>query len=181
MKRDVAPPRSLAELYARWWPYTRKVARRFLHTDADAEDAAQRVFLRLLEEDAWRKIVNPRKYFRRAARNQALNALRDLRIRHRYHDAAHAGNRHVDALRDLLRQEARERLQQLLLALPRRCSAVMLATIVEGLSRRQVAERLGIGVGGVEKQITRGYRLLREMSASSELREVLSTLRDGGG
>lgn len=58
---------------------------------------------------------------------------------------------------------AREELrltQQGLDRLPARCREVVWLRKVEGLSTRETAERLGIGVDTVEKQITNGMRAL---------------------
>ena len=60
---------------------------------------------------------------------------------------------------------ARQELRLLQLALddlPPRCREVIVMRKIEGLSQNEIAERLGIAVGTVEKQITRGIRALAE-------------------
>jgi RNA polymerase sigma-70 factor (ECF subfamily) len=46
--------------------------------------------------------------------------------------------------------------------LPPRCRKVMWLRRVEGLSQREVAERLGVSVKAVEQQVSKGSRLLAE-------------------
>jgi RNA polymerase sigma factor (sigma-70 family) len=60
---------------------------------------------------------------------------------------------------------ARQELRLLQLALddlPPRCREVVVLRKIEGLSQNDIADRLGIAVGTVEKQITRGIRALAE-------------------
>lgn len=66
----------------------------------------------------------------------------------------YATERHLDA-RDQLR-----RVQAGLDALPPRCREVVQLRKVEGLSTREVASRLGVGIDTVEKQMTLGMRAL---------------------
>lgn len=62
--------------------------------------------------------------------------------------------RHVSASQELAR--AREGLDQL----PPRCREVMRLRRVQGMKISEIADHLGIGIGAVEQQITRGIRLL---------------------
>lgn len=62
--------------------------------------------------------------------------------------------RHLDA-RDQLRR-ARDGLD----ALPPRCREVVRLRKIEGLSTKEVAERLGVGLDTVERQLTMGMRAL---------------------
>lgn len=71
-------------------------------------------------------------------------------------DEAMATERQIDA-RDALR-----RAQAGLEALPPRCREVVRLRKVEGLSTREVAERLGVGKDTVERQLTLGMRALAD-------------------
>ena len=66
----------------------------------------------------------------------------------------HATERHLDA-RDQLRR-ARDGLE----ALPPRCREVVRLRKIEGLTTREAAERLGVGIDTVERQLTLGMRAL---------------------
>lgn len=65
-----------------------------------------------------------------------------------------ATDRHLDA-RDQLRR-AREGLE----ALPPRCREVVRLRKIEGLTTREAAERLGVGIDTIERQLTMGMRAL---------------------
>jgi RNA polymerase sigma-70 factor (ECF subfamily) len=65
-----------------------------------------------------------------------------------------AADRHLDA-RDQLR-----RAQRGLDVLPPRCREVVRLRKVEGLSTQEAADRLGVGVDTIEKQLTLGMRAL---------------------
>lgn len=65
-----------------------------------------------------------------------------------------ATERHLDA-RDQLRR-ARDGLE----ALPPRCREVVRLRKIEGLTTKEVAERLGVGLDTVERQLTLGMRAL---------------------
>jgi RNA polymerase sigma-70 factor (ECF subfamily) len=171
------------ELYHSWWPYVRRTAHDLLPCNADAEDAAQRVFLRLWKGGAWKDIANPKQFFRKAARNEAFKTLRRRRHRHLLteHQAAALRSRDRDIATTLIREESWGRLQELLLGLPRRCAALMTLTILHGMTRREAAKHLDITVKAVEKQVTRCHKILTDMPGLEELHEMLSTLVDGGG
>lgn len=131
----------LAVLYRRWWHVTFDAALHVTGSEADAEDAAQRVFTRLCRKGRWHDIRHPEAFFRRAGRNEGL-------------------------------------VLRLLAPLPPRCHLVCALVILEGLSHREVAERIGVTVSAVEKQIARGRRLLQGSATTREGR--LSTFGDGG-
>jgi RNA polymerase sigma-70 factor (ECF subfamily) len=68
------------------------------------------------------------------------------------------------------RASARQELSRLAQAfdrLPPQCRRVVWMRKVEGISQKQVAERLGISEGAVEKQITKGVRLLASLMFGS--------------
>jgi len=57
------------------------------------------------------------------------------------------------------RRELRH-LQEALESLPPRCREVITLRKIEGLSQKEIAERLGVALGTVEKQVTLGIRQL---------------------
>jgi RNA polymerase sigma-70 factor (ECF subfamily) len=69
--------------------------------------------------------------------------------------------------------------------LPPRCRKVMWLRRVEGLSQREVAERLGVSVKAVEQQVSKGSRLLAQYvlageAASPDASRAISELEDNG-
>ena len=146
-----------------------RFANRYLHDRAAAEDLVQDVFASIwtgrLRVDVR---GSPRSYLFAAVRNRALNlrkhqlverdwerdeALPDVRELHR------APARPDDLLDDA---ERRNRLRAALEALPERCRLVMQLRWEEQLSHAEIAEVMGITVKGVERQLARGLRALRD-------------------
>jgi RNA polymerase sigma-70 factor (ECF subfamily) len=71
-------------------------------------------------------------------------------------------DRYVDGRQELLRVQAG------LDRLPPRCRQVIWLRKVEGLSTREVAERLGVGIDAVEQQTTLGMRALIDFMLGGE-------------
>jgi RNA polymerase sigma factor (sigma-70 family) len=76
---------------------------------------------------------------------------------------------------DLLAAErhmtARDELRRTLVAmnqLPPRCREVVYLRKVEGLTTRETAERLGVGIDAVEQQVVRGMRALTDFLLGGE-------------
>jgi RNA polymerase sigma-70 factor (ECF subfamily) len=71
-----------------------------------------------------------------------------------------SGNDVLDPERQLLAREELRRIQLGLEQLPPRCREVVLLRKIRGLSTRETANELGIGIDTVEKQMTLGMRAL---------------------
>lgn len=157
---------SFSTLYRVWWGVVRDSANRVLDSDQDSEDAAQRVFARLWHSSAWQEIDRPGQFFRKAGRHEALSILRS-RLRWKT-VAVDSETGWLLSCRTPLPDESlqcaerRALLRRLVGALPRRCQLVCSLVWMLGLSHQEVAERLGVSVGAVEKQIARGRRHIRD-------------------
>lgn len=185
-----SPPTSRAEdarakfeeLYRQWGPVVKAAARPYVTCQADAEDAMQRVFARLWRSGGWMEIESPKTYFHIAGFREAMTMTRASGRRHEFHSHAIPPPNPPPRSDDrVLADERRAITSRLLNRLPPRCREVMYLRLIEDLTRREVTNRLGIRVGGVEKQIARGRRLLRGMSGSRDALTLLSTFEDGGG
>jgi RNA polymerase sigma-70 factor (ECF subfamily) len=64
------------------------------------------------------------------------------------------------------RQELRQ-VAMLIASLPPKCREAFLLRKVEGLSQREIARRMGVSEGTVEKHIAKGVRLLMDAMAAS--------------
>jgi RNA polymerase sigma-70 factor (ECF subfamily) len=91
----------------------------------------------------------------------------------------------VDEISPERRASARQELARLARAfdlLPLRCRDVMWLTKVESLTQREVASRLGINQKAVEKQVSRGIRLLAEAlfggTSDVEIRNDVRSFQD---
>lgn len=144
-----------------------------------AEDVAQIVFTRLWTSGCWRKIGHPPTYFRRAARHEAH------RLRARWLRLTELIEPHdptVNPFARTWRSEVREALSLALASLPHRCRGVMDLSLNHGWTRREIADHLKIRVNGVEKQRTRGLRLLRQWfeERGGATAWAVSSFEDGG-
>lgn len=141
----------------------RLVTRRIGNPD-DSRDVVQDVFVRLarLGDDWTGMIERPQAYARRIAanlvRDRAKSASRRSASLHLVADEELlAGPDPVDQLesRDLLR-----RLEVAMLRLRPKTREIFMAHRVEGLTYAQIAERTGLSVKGVEKQMSKALRHL---------------------
>jgi len=174
--RDVEPedlarcragdPRGLAAVYDVVGDRVYRLCRGVLGNDADAEDAAQEVLLRVLEKA---RSFDGRSRFStwvyRLTVNHALNFRRQRDRRRPASLEAGLEERHAtepspaDAA---ARSEAHEALDRLLAALPDDARAILSLREVEALSYREIAAALDVPVGTVMSRLARARaRLLR--------------------
>lgn len=138
--------------------------RRNWRVDADVTDLRQDIYERALTGARAGIPAHTRQYLFTVARNHLINQAKrgqvvsielvaDMSSLETDFDRFWT-ERHLNAREDL------RRTQQGLDQLPSRCREVVWLRKVEGLSTRETAERLGISVDTVEKQITQGMRAL---------------------
>lgn len=131
----------------------------------DIDDVVQETFAVLAGLDDFRAVLNPRAYAFATAFSIVKAQMRRARI------VPITG---VDDIAEFAGVDARpspetevsdrEQLQQLAAAiaeLPPRCRAAFVLHKVHGLAQREVARRLGVGEGTVEKHIQRGLLAVR--------------------
>ena len=138
---------------------------------ADAEDALQDMWLKLDQLDA-QPVAQPAAYLYRMASNLAS----DRRIA-----ATRAGARDTAWLevqpaaeeaptieRTLLGQERLRQVEAALAAMPERMSTALRLYRVEDLPQKQIAERLGMTVSGVEKLLRRAVKEIHTYKVAGE-------------
>lgn len=154
---DTEGPDSCERLYRREAPRLLRAFRREVDQD-EAADLVQESFLRLVSrgQDS-DPIQSPAGYLKRIAANLLRNP-REIALRRRralaevFDEEGHGGQDPAACLeaRDLLR-----RVEQSVAKLKPKTRAIFLAHRVEGLSYAQIAERTGLSVKGVEKQMSK--------------------------
>lgn len=167
----------LARLYEEWFDVACAAAREVVQSRMDAEDAAERVFMRLCRARSLPSIKRPRRFFRRAGRNEALSMMRHRQIfpwtfAHTPVAAATIKSSAPKPDERLQRSERRALAARLVSQLPPRCRATCSLVFLDGLTHREAAERLSITRKAVEKQVARGRRILRNLIASAARRDV---------
>jgi RNA polymerase sigma factor (sigma-70 family) len=161
--RVPSAPNAVAEWFQEW----RRPLRRFLASrrsipTADLDDVSQEVFLRLLRSERADLVEHPQAYLFRIACNVAAEWNARARCR-RPHEAEWLAGLIADDLPDQLvaREEAHEEIRSALRALTSRQQEILKLLYVEGLNRRQIADRLALTPRTVQRQLVKGYEKLR--------------------
>lgn len=145
-------------------PALTRFIRRHWRTQADIADIRQEVYERVLTGVTGSVPVHARAYVLTVARNVMINrARRDAVVYMERIEELEGSIVDADWLtpeRQLTGREELRRVQLGLDRLPPRCREVLRLRKVEGLSTREVAARLGVGIDAVEQQTTLGMRAL---------------------
>ena len=133
----------------------------------DAEDMVQETYLRLLRahHSQGEAIANPEAYLFTVATNLA----REQAVRRRWSQLPLEELENIAALLSdeesvedaAERAQRRQRLQALLNTLPERTRAVLVMQYRDGLSYKQIAERMGVSPHMVKKHVVRGLSVCR--------------------
>ena len=140
----------------------------------EAEDLVQETYLRLLRahQGGGERIANPEAYLYTVASNLAREqAARRQRIPVPIEDVEQVTSltSTPDGVEDAAeRAQRRQRMQALLAGLPARTRAVLLMQYRDGLTYRQIAERMGVSPHMVKKHVVRGLAVCRRAVGSAE-------------
>lgn len=145
---------------------------KYLHDTEFSKDIVQEAFTSF-----WKQVENntfsgnAKAYLFQIVRNKALNAIRDNK------KMVNAGNsafgilnaaersvvsNSVNPFVSLLELELEEQYDQVLSRLPKSCLEVFKMSRDEGLKNKEIAERMGVSIKMVEKQITKALSLFRK-------------------
>jgi RNA polymerase sigma-70 factor (ECF subfamily) len=132
--------------------------------DLDIDDIIQEMYARLVSLNNPENIRNPRQYAAQTAISIALNLARHARVVPMVSvgDFEELGLVSLDPSpeRAINSQEELRELESSLQELPPLCRTAFLLRRVEGLSQKEVAEKLGISIKTVEKYMARSVRFL---------------------
>ncbi|HEY4123290.1 MAG TPA: RNA polymerase sigma factor [Rhizomicrobium sp.] len=134
------------------------------HNKADVDDLLQEVYVRVCES-ARNQIPEPAKPFVfTVARNLLIDRVRRERIipieAVADLDALEVEKDEPGPERNVIARDELRRLQAALDRLPPRAREAIVLKQVDGLSRREIAERMGIGEGTVKQYVADGIRAL---------------------
>lgn len=142
-----------------------------LKSARDAEDIVQETYLRLVQSQSKEKILFPKAYLFRIARNVTLD---HLRRKKRYDIAlvsvkAEAKDAPATSTPEewLLADERLQLLREAILSLPQRCQQVYTLCKVYGMSHREIAAELSISVRTVENHIASATKICRRYLAEN--------------
>ncbi|HEX8847729.1 MAG TPA: sigma-70 family RNA polymerase sigma factor [Pyrinomonadaceae bacterium] len=158
---------ALGALYDRYRLILFGLILRILHSQPEAEDVLQEVFLQV-----WRKASDfdeargrPFTWLVTLARSRAIDRLRALNARDR--TATEAAREAVesisDAATDAAKSEQGEIVRSALARLPEEQRQALVLAYFEGLTQSEIAERLGTPLGTVKTRMRSGMIKLREL------------------
>lgn len=177
-------PCTRAESLQRIWPYLpllRQVVTRRVPAN-DVEDIVQESLVRVWRREGEEPIENPRSYLIRIASAVIIDRARRERTRQlRMHcslEERHHPNDPLSPHRIVLGREQLAIFVRAFQDLPSRTREIVVAIRMEGQSFKSVAERFGVSVSAVEKQVTNALRVLstRLREAERAARAMRSTL-----
>lgn len=138
----------------------------YVGSDDVAEDVVQDIFVSIWKDPArWNASGDKvRLLLYVAARNRALDYLRKRRVRERYgRQATRADLPNPFPAADVafVQREILQALDTAIAALPESARRIFLLSREEGLTYREIADRLGVSVKTVETQMSRSLKKLR--------------------
>jgi RNA polymerase sigma-70 factor (ECF subfamily) len=158
---------AVAELYDRFGTLVYKVARQFLPSQAEADDAVQEIFVRLWQTAerydprraklvTWVMLIARRHLIDRIRRNAVRPGTTGLDADVARAPAEHAPDR--SAQEDELSRKLRRRIAEL----PELQRIVIERAYLQGYTLREVSEQLNAPLGTVKSALSRGLERLRE-------------------
>ena len=142
-----------------------------LGSPEEAEDALQELWLRLLKAED-RPVENAAAYVLRAAANLATerrrSAVRLTKLETEWAESRMLLESPPSVEQRLLLQQRLQRAQRVFDAMPARTRTAFFMFRCEGISQRDIADRLGISLSGVEKLLRRAYRQFEALAAEEE-------------
>ena len=137
------------------------------HNKNDTQDMLHDIYVRACDV-ARRQIPNPTKPFVFSiARNLLIDRVRRERIipieTVSDLDALEIAKDEPDPERNAIAREELRRVQATLDRLPPRCRQAILLKQIDGLTRREIAQRMGIGEGTVKDYVAEGVRALADV------------------
>lgn len=171
--------RAAAELVRRHLPKMVGIGRRMLGDQAEAEDVAQEVFLRVWKHAATWKPGQAKfeTWMHRVAMNLCLDRLRRNgrqggEVPADYPDAGASATRALDD------RQRRDRVREALLALPERQRAALVLCYYQERTNIEAAEILGVSVEALESLLARARRTLKT-SLAAERADLLNGIETG--
>ena len=148
-------------------PMLERYLRRSWRDQWEVPDLRQDVYVRVYEAALREKPFNPKHFLFQVARNLMIDRSRRKNVVS-FEFFADFDGLEADGDRPDAEQSAAARQEVRLLMtaigeLPPRCREVVTLRKIEGLSQREVAQKMGITEDTVERQVSNGIRLLRKL------------------
>ena len=161
------------QFYITWYSRAKYFAREYVHSESDAENIIQDVFLHPYERrDLMDAYTNLTAYLFTSIKNRCLDYLRkwvleqetaqgvqdefEMELRMKY-DSLEIFNTQFSDETDI-----GELLDNALQKLPERCRNIFIMNKLEGKKQKEIAEELNLSINTVESQMGIAYKKLRE-------------------
>ena len=145
-------------------PMLERYLRRNWRDQSEVPDIRQDVYIRVYEAALREKPFNPKHFVFQVARNLMIDRLRRKNViffdSFADFEAMDAGEDVPDLERSTAARQEVGMLMAALKELPPRCRQVVTLRKIEGFSQRDVAKKMGITEDTVERQVSKGVRLL---------------------
>jgi len=157
--------RVLIEIYGRYWDKMLAVAFNRLGNQEEAEECVQDVLCKLwkLRDEFSLEKVELSHYLARSIRNQSFNML-DRRHRERVRSASYTPAEDVDLLspeRELIIRELQRQIDDSIKALPPQCQLVFKLSRQDGLSNKEIAEKLNLSENTIKSHLKKANKDIR--------------------
>lgn len=160
---------AFAYVFKEYYGVLLNYASRILHDAEVANDLVQEVFCRLYEKRGeLRGEIDLKPYLYRIVYNDCLNVIKHRNIEQNYVNGELLDFYFSKVIETpeaelaLQSEELREAVQVAIQKLPVRCQEIFVLSKIEGLSNKEIAERLGISVKTIENQMTVALSKLRK-------------------
>lgn len=162
--------KSYEVLFHLYFPRLYAFSYKILNDSGLAKDVVQNVFLKIWETRSAFNFDHPEAFMYQMVRNASLNYIRHLKVvdnlklkvKDRY-----LGEElyYIDLVGNdpyiLIEKELEERILEVMESLPNRCLTVFRLSRLEGMRNLEIADRLGISIKAVEKQISKALQIYR--------------------
>jgi RNA polymerase sigma-70 factor (ECF subfamily) len=146
----------------------------FIKVQDTAENLVQEVFAKLWEKrENITNIDNLLSYLMGMVRNQSIDFLRKEKTNSKIFNNIRLEKSENTTEEQISKNEFEEKLLKSIMNLPERCRTAIEMSRLEGLSNKEIAQKMEISVKGVEALIGRSLKLLR-----SELQEFLPSFSE---
>jgi RNA polymerase sigma-70 factor (ECF subfamily) len=159
------------DLFRSFYRSLRAYAYRYVHDSFAAEDIVQDVFYQLWDKrDELHKIGSIRSYLFTSVFNKASNYAKHKRVEEQYQQKQTSANSEIELYYQktisntsdsLIAMELEQQITMAINELPEQCQNVFILSRKFGLKNQEIADRLGVTLKAVEKQITKALMFLR--------------------
>jgi RNA polymerase sigma-70 factor (ECF subfamily) len=157
-------------LYHLYFPRLYSFSYKILKDSGLAKDVVQNVFIKIWETRSGFNFDHPEAFMYQMVRNASLNYIRHLKVvdnlKLKVKDQ-YLGEElyYIDLVGNdpyiLIEKELETRIQEVMESLPKRCLTVFRLSRLEGMKNLEIADRLGISIKAVEKQISKALQVYR--------------------